>query len=164
MKRSHWGALALFTLLGTFAAATVAAPPAAIKLDIAVQKEIAIKDPGGVQKVQLVEPKLVVPGDAVVYRITYTNVGKEPTSAVVVNNRVPEHMTYIPATAEGANTNILFSVDGTVFGPPEKLKVRLPDGTERPATVKDISYIRWLVASEVQPGGSGTVSYKARLD
>jgi uncharacterized repeat protein (TIGR01451 family) len=164
MERSHLGALALSTLLATFAATAAAAPPSAIKLDIAVQKEIAIKDPTGVQKVQLVEPKLVVPGDAVVYRITYTNVGKEPTTAVVVNNKVPEHMTYIPATAEGANTRILFSVDGTDFGPPEALKVRKPDGTERPATAEDIAYIRWLVSSEVQPGGSGTVSYKARLE
>lgn len=155
--------LALALLFSALASPARAEPSSHIQLDMAVVKEITVKDATGAPKVELVEPKIVVPGDEVIYRITYTNVGKEPTTSVVVTNRIPEHMTYVRNTAQGANTDVLFSVDGTLFAPRERLTVRTPEGEERPATEQELAFIRWVVNLAVPPGAGGTVSYRARL-
>ena len=134
-----------------------------IQLEMVVRKEITTTDAKGTKKVELVEPKLVVPGEEVIYRIVYTNVGAEPTSSVVVTNRIPEHMTYVGASAEGKNAAVLFSVDGTEFAARDRLRVRTPEGELRPAADQDLTHIRWIVNGDVQPGKTGSVAYRARL-
>jgi uncharacterized repeat protein (TIGR01451 family) len=134
-----------------------------IKLEMVVRKEITVTDPNGAKKVELVDPKLVVPGDEVIYRINYTNVGKEPTTSVVVTNRIPEHMTYVRDSAGGDHTNVLFSVDGTAFAPRDRLQVKTPEGKLRPAHDEELTHVRWIVNADVPPGQGGTVAYHARL-
>ena len=163
MKRIGLRVLAIPLLFFALVSPARGEPASHIQLDMSVVKEITVKDANGESKVELVEPKLVVPGDEVIYKITYTNVGKEPTTSVVVTNRIPEHMTYVRDTAEGANTDVVFSIDGSKFAPREQLTVRTPEGKERPATEQDLTFIRWVVNSAVTPGERGTVSYRARL-
>ncbi len=165
MKRSG---LYSITSLILFTVSLLASPARAetaghIKLEMAVQKEITVTEKDGTQKVQLVEPKIAVPGDEMIYTITYTNVSIEPTTAVVVTDRIPEQMTYVQNTAKGERTGVLFSIDGVEFAAQEQLKVRAADGGWRPATERDLTYVRWVVNATVPPGESGSVSYRARL-
>lgn len=134
-----------------------------IKLEMLVQKEITVTDETGAKKVELVEPKLVVPGDEVIYTITYTNVGKESATSIVVTNRIPEHMTYVRDTAGGANASVLFSADGADFAARSLVRVRTPEGNGRPAEDQELTHIRWVVNADVLPGKGGTVAYRARL-
>jgi len=128
-----------------------------------VRKEITVTDEAGANKVELVEPKLVVPGDEVIYTITYTNFGQASATSIVVTNQIPEHMTYVRDTAGGANASVLFSADGAEFAARSLVRVHTPDGKVRPAEDQDLTHIRWVVNADVLPGKGGTVAYRARL-
>lgn len=157
----HAGALLLGAL--AFVPMARAEGPEHIKVSITAQKEVTVVDKSGVTKVELVEPAKVLPGDEIVYNITYANTGGDPTNKVVVTNKIPAQMTYVRDTAEGANTKILFSADGAAFVPREQVMVRTPEGEMRPATEKELTHIRWVVNAAVMPGEAGTVSYRARV-
>jgi uncharacterized repeat protein (TIGR01451 family) len=106
----------------------------------------------------------VVPGDTVIYTITYTNNGEKPATNVAINNPVPENMLYVDKSAEGTGTRIVFSVDnGKSYSPLASLKVRNKAGKERPARPDDITNLKWTLEKPLEPGGKGTVSYKAKV-
>ncbi len=106
----------------------------------------------------------VVPGDVITYTLTYSNRGKQPATGVVITDPVPAHMTYIDKSAEGRGTTVDFSVDGgKSYGLPVNLKIRETPGKTRPALAQDYTHVRWVVKGAVAPGGSGTVSFKAKV-
>ena len=149
--------------VGLFVSAPRAESTDSITLEMAAHKEITVTDETGAKRVELVEPKVVVPGDEVIYTITYTNVGRESATSIVVTNHIPEQMTYVRDTAGGANASVLFSTDGSEFAARNALRVRTPEGGLRPAEDRDLTHIRWVVSADVPPGKKGTVAYRARL-
>ena len=152
-------------LLIIFAFANVAlADDNQIKLQMVVEKETTVTDANGEKKTVLVEPKLVIPGDEVIYTIVYTNVGDKDATDVVITNPVAEHTVYTADSAAGDGTEISFSVDGGKhFASPDELTVTTPDGEERPASAADYNAIRWVVTTPVSPNSEGTVTYRARV-
>lgn len=106
----------------------------------------------------------VVPGDTVIFTITYVNNGDKPAANVAVKNPVPGQMLYLDKSAEGAGTSIDFSVDkGRTYGSAGALKVKTSDGKERPAAAADITHIRWTLEKPVTPGATGSVSFRAKV-
>lgn len=160
MNRSPTTAATVVALLFAVAPALSAEQ---LELTMVAEKEVTVRDDTGETRVERVRPDLVVPGEEVIYTISYANPLAEPADNVVITNPLPEHMTYSAGTAEGVDTEILFSVDGSRFDRPGALTVRVEDGTERPATVEDYTHIRWLLKASVLPGATGQVSYRARL-
>ena len=135
-----------------------------IKLKMVVEKETTVTMPDGEKKTVRVEPKLVVPGDEVIYTIIYSNVGDKDATDVVITNPIAEHTVYTADSAGGDGTEISFSVDGGKhFGRPDELTVTTPDGEERSATAADYNAIRWLVTSPVPPNSEGRVAYRVRV-
>lgn len=111
-------------------------------------------------------PVKIVPGDEVVYTVTYANKTGKPADQVVVTNPVPKHTRYKDGTAAGAGTDISFSVDGgKTFATPDKLTVTTTDkggkAVVRPATAQDYTHIRWVIRQSVAPGRSGSVTFHA---
>jgi len=137
-----------------------------IELKMVVEQEVTVTNEDGEKTVERTEAKLVLPGDEVIYTITYRNIGEEEATNVVITNPIPQHMIYKAGTALGDGTEIVYSVDGSHFDLADKLKVKLPlpDAGERPATVQDYSHIRWILKTPVAPGKTGEVSYRARLE
>ena len=116
-----------------------------------------------VKRVEVSKAK-VVPGDTVIFTTTYTNTGKQPADKVVITNPMPEHMDYIDQSAEGKGAKIEFSVDkGKTYGTPDKLMVTDAQGKARKAGPKDYTTIRWTLVKSVPPGGTGSVSFRARV-
>lgn len=135
-----------------------------ITLQMFVEQEVTVDDENGDRKVTRVPPQLVTPGDEVIYRIVYTNVGDRPATDVVITNPVPEHMAYSDGSAAGTNTSVSFSVDdGRHFASPDELTVTGADGEERPASAADYTAIRWLITAPVPPGATGELTYRARV-
>ncbi len=128
-----------------------------IELKMVVEQEVTVANEYGEKTVERTGAKLVLPGDEVIYTITYRNIGEKEATDVVISNPIPEHMIYIAGTALGDGTDIIYSVDGSHFGTADKLKVELPlpDGGERPATAQDYSHIRWILKMPVAPGKTG---------
>ena len=134
-------------------------------LTVVAWEEVEVTDANGDVELQRVEAASIVPGDTVVYVISYVYGGEEPAEDVVINNPIPEFMLYQEGTAVGVGTTTTFSVDGgEAFDTPENLSVVEDDGTARAASVSDYTTIRWTFNAQVLPEAEGYVEYRATLE
>ena len=158
---------ALLALVLAFALPAAAAPASSsgsIELMIVGQMEQEYRNDKGEKATRLVPITKVVPGDEVIYTITYVNKGAQPTERVVVTDPIPPEVTYVDGSAFGAGTDIEFSADkGKTWGKPGTLKVKGADGKERAAVAADFTHVRWKLAAAVQPGQKGFVRFRAVL-
>lgn len=124
------------------------------------QEVEVVKDGKKVKQRQTLSKAL--PGQEVIYQITYLNTGAKPVDNVVINNPVPSNLSYQGGTAQGEGTRIEYSVDGgKTFGAMETLSVKGADGSSRAAKSQDVTHLRWTVITPVKPGAKGTVGYRA---
>lgn len=128
-----------------------------------VQKEIVVESDDGELTTQLVEAQSVVPGEKVVYTITFRNVGDAAAENVVITNPISESLTYVAGSASNGDMRIEFSADGgETFGLASEL--RIVDGeTERPATTRDYTHVRWVMKNQLEVGAEGSASFAAVL-
>jgi uncharacterized repeat protein (TIGR01451 family) len=116
-----------------------------------------------VKRVDVAKAK-VVPGYVVIFTTIYANVGKKPAEKVVITNPMPEHMDYVDQSAEGKGTKIDFSVDkGKSYGTPDTLTVIDAQGKKRKAVPADYTGIKWTLDKPLPPGGTGSVSFRAKV-
>lgn len=153
-------AVSAILLVATVPSAVAGAEP--IELKVVAEQEVTVTNEEGQEEVVRVEPKLVTPGEDVIYTISYTNLGAEPADNVVITNPVPGHMVYLPGSADGSNTTIEFSLDGVSFDSPENLRITTEMGPKQ-ATADDYTHVRWVVMAPLESGAGGEVSYRARL-
>ena len=149
--------LAIAALLA-FGVSGVAHAQVALENKVFVESFVAAKD--GTMDRQLKPATTVVPGDRLVYVITYRNNGKQSSSDVVVNNPISPTVEFIGEETAGAE----MSIDGgKTYGQLAQMRMRNPDGSQRAARRSDVTHLRWRLAGTLAPGASGQVSFKARL-
>jgi len=138
-----------------------------LALTLAAQKEVTVKDAEGKTKVEWQEVRDVKPGDILKYTITYRNVGTVEARDGRVVDPVPQETAYVSGSVEGKDAAITFSLDGKTFQDPPllKYKVRQADGTEAEyqATPEMYTHIQWKLLKPVPPGGTGSLSFKAKV-
>lgn len=170
-SRSGWAARAVVMALGVAGTGLVLlADPlpaqAAAKLELKTEsfREVSRTGKDGAKVVMREPVTKAVPGQEIIYVITYRNPGTVPAADVRVDNAVPKGLVYRPGSAEGAGTRIELSVDGGKhFGELGSARVVQPGGASRPARGEDVTNIRWLVLQPVEPGAEGSVSYRVLL-
>ncbi|MCH7510421.1 MAG: DUF11 domain-containing protein [Proteobacteria bacterium] len=153
-------------LLALFLMSFVATPQetGVIQIQTSADVEIIETDASGETVTRLEPASKVVPGDIVIYTVSFSNTGSEPAENVVITNPVPRHMEYVDGTAFGPGADISFSIDGgQSWGMPEELVVTAADGSERPAVASDYTDIRWILRNELQPGAQGFARFRTRL-
>lgn len=129
-----------------------------------VQKEEVTINNNGETERRLVTAETVVPGDDVVYTITFTNISEESAENVVITNPISNDLTYVAGSAFGPGTVIEFSVDGgQTFGQADELVVEA-DGGQRPAGADDFTHVRWTMESRLEAGAQGMARFRARLN
>jgi uncharacterized repeat protein (TIGR01451 family) len=129
-----------------------------------VQKEEVTVDESGEPASKLVEANTVVPGDRVIYTITFRNTSEEAAENVVITNPISESLTYVAGSAFGPGTIIEFSVDGgQTYAPADQLTIT-EDGETRSAHPGDFTHIRWVMQNELAAGAQGTARFAAVLD
>jgi uncharacterized repeat protein (TIGR01451 family) len=141
----------------TVAMPALAADPLTLTSDVRVEKRVAAAD--GTTRTTLVKPDRVVPGDRVVFVLSYRNTGSQPLSNVVLANPVPKHMAY-RAAAQGTATPDL-SVDGKNYGTLTALRVPAVSGGTRPAGPDDVTTVRWRLPSPIAAGSEGKLAFQA---
>ena len=130
-----------------------------IRITNSAYQEVVVKaDDGSVSK-KLVPAARVVPGDDVVYELSYANHGDASASNVRLDNPVPKELVFVDAPIPPAVVSV---DDGKHFAALDELTIPLADGTSRPAQPADITNLRWIVAT-LAPGASGKVVYRARV-
>jgi len=133
--------------------------------DIVVQSiaetEVVVTNKAGRKEKKRQPVALAVPGSQVIYTTRFTNKGAKPAGNVIINNPIPENTVFVIGSAFGSSTEITYSVDhGKSYDLPNKLKVKIPGGTERPAEPRDYTHIRWRYLGELAPGKRGDVGFR----
>ncbi|WP_422061254.1 hypothetical protein [Sphingopyxis sp.] len=129
-----------------------------VALDNNVFVERVTTDAGGKERVLLEEPKIVVPGDRLVFVLNYRNASAQPADKFVITNPMPSAVRFAGA---GSASAPLVSVDGgKAWGLLETLSVIQPDGTRRAAQPADVTHIRWAFQKPIPAGATGKLMFR----
>jgi uncharacterized repeat protein (TIGR01451 family) len=167
-KQNTARALATAVGLALAAAAAHAAQPApaggaCVSLETQALQEQSVTGADGAKKLTLAPATKVVPGDNVVWQTTARNSCASAAANVVINQAVPEHMTLVADSAAGAESRVLYSLDGKSFVALADLTVTEADGSKRPARAEDVRHVRWMLNGSIGANQSVSVRYSARL-
>jgi len=147
---------ALFLLIAALAPAQAFAANQ-VALDNNVFVERVTTDAAGKQRVLLEEPKVVVPGDRLVFVLNYRNAGAPPADKFVITNPMPSAVRF----AGAGDTPPLVSVDGgKMWGQLADLTVPMADGTRRPAQPADVTHVRWAFQKPIPAGATGKLIFR----
>jgi uncharacterized repeat protein (TIGR01451 family) len=133
-----------------------------LELSIVVEKVVETDQGDGATKTDLVPVEVALPGDEVVYTVTFSNVSTQPADNVRITNPIPSEMRYLANTAFGPGSNVLYSVDGGLtYGAPKELAVTADDGSRRAADASDYTHIRWVLNAPLDAGAKGFARFRA---
>lgn len=128
-----------------------------VALDNKVFVERITTDAEGKQRVLLEEPKVVVPGDRLVFVLAYRNTGARPADQFTVTNPMPAAVRF----AGAGDTPPLVSVDGgKLWGQLADLSIEQADGTRRAAQASDVTHVRWAFQKAIPAGGTGKLMFR----
>lgn len=151
-------------ILIVFSAAAAAQGQAHLAVQTTVQKEQVVINEKGESETRLVSAEVVVPGESVIYTITFRNVSSEPADDVVITNPIAEDLMYVEGSAFGPGMDIQFSVDGGVtFAAANELTV-VEDGEVRDAQAGDFTHVRWVLRNDLEVGAQGMARFAAVLE
>ena len=147
-----------FLLIANFASAQNVGPVSFANI---AQKQVITVDSNGNEAVELTDVGVMVPGDTVIYTSTFTNIGGQTVSNIVVNNPIPTNTKYVIFSAQGANTLVSFSIDGgATYAAPADLTVTEASGVSRAAKPEEYTDIRWVYEADLAATESSSVNFK----
>ncbi|MEM9171267.1 MAG: hypothetical protein AAGA84_01045 [Pseudomonadota bacterium] len=155
----------LLAVAGTMIlSAGAAAQEGKVELRTVVEKEQTTVNQEGETVTKLVPADKVVPGDVVIYTVTYTNVADQAVENIVITNPIADELEYVFDSAFAPGADISFSVDGgNAFASLDELTVNR-DGQPVPASASDLTHIRWTLDGQLDPGAQGFARFRARLN
>jgi uncharacterized repeat protein (TIGR01451 family) len=135
--------------------AVFAADSVALSSMVFVEKTIADSD--GKAKVTLHEPKVVTPGDRLIFILNYQNRGSAAANNFVVTNPLPNAVAYQGTADSSAEVSI---DGGKIWGRLAELKA--PDGANRwrSARPEDVTHVRWTMKQAIPAGAQGKLSFR----
>ena len=144
--------------------ALLAPAAASASAGVTLQSEVFVErtatDAAGKQKTTLEPPKVVTPGDKLLFVITYRNGAAAPASGFVLTNPLPAAVAFAGTEASGAD----LSVDGgKKWGALDALRIANADGTSRPAAPADVTHIRWRFGQAIPAGQGGKLSFRGTV-
>jgi uncharacterized repeat protein (TIGR01451 family) len=129
--------------------------------DVALESQVFVerisKDQLGRRKLVLEAPKLVVPGDRLVFILKYRNVSDRSAKNFVVTNPMPNAVMFQGAADDRAQVSVN---GGLNWGRLDVLKVRESKGLLRNARLEDVTHVRWPLARPIPVGGTGRLSFR----
>ncbi len=129
--------------------------------DVALESQVFVervsKDKLGRRKLVLEAPKIVVPGDRLVYILKYRNVSDRSAKTYFVTNPMPSAVMFQGAAEDSAQVSVN---GGLNWGRLETLKIREIGGGLRSARLEDVTHVRWPMARPIPVGGSGRLSFR----
>jgi uncharacterized repeat protein (TIGR01451 family) len=133
-----------------------------LELSTVVEKVVEVKQGDGATKTDLVPVDVALPGDEVVYTVSFSNVSKQAADNIRITNPIPSEMRYLANTAFGPGSDVLYSVDGGLtYGAPKELTVKADDGSKRVADAADYTHIRWVLKAPLDAGAKGFARFRA---
>ena len=134
-----------------------------LKVTSKVQKMLIVNK-AGKKSYKFIPAAKVLPGEIVQYNTFFENISNKPAGNINIVNPIPKHTVYLPHSAQGKNTQSVFSVDGGKhYGKAGTLKVRGRDGKLYPAKPSDYTHIRWQYQGSLAPKAKQAVAFRVRL-
>ena len=147
----------IFALMAAFLLPQAAIASQSVSLSSEVFLEKSISDGDGQVKIVLYEPKVVTPGDKLIFFLNYHNFGAAPAANFVVTNPLPGAVAFQGSNDAAAQ----LSVDnGKHWGILSALKIYAAGGTWRPAQMEDVTHVRWTMRAPIPAGGQGKLSFR----
>ena len=153
---------ALLALTGVYSSSTFAADDA-VKVTSIAQTEIEITDKKGRKTLKRVPVDKAIPGTEVIFTTVFENLIDKSANDITINNPIPPETEYKAGSAFGKDCEILFSIDGKIFGHAEDLKVKGDDNQERIALPREYTHIRWNYKVPLAKGKPGEVGFRATI-
>ena len=158
MNFKHWA-------IAIIAPICFALPAQAMTASQKVEVERQVKQSDGSLKTIMTAPDKVLPGDVMVYTVSYYNNKQDVTENFRLDMPIPREITFTEGSANRENANVLYSVDnGATYQSRDALRMTLPTGESRAASASDITHIRWTLNNDIQPGERGEIRFKGRLN
>lgn len=127
-----------------------------VTLSSMVLLERTVSDSAGRNRIVLEEPKMVTPGDRLVFILAYRNAGHVPASDFIVTNPLPAAVAF-----QGAADGAQVSIDGgKSWGTLPALRMREADGHWRNARPEDVTHLRWALKQAIPAGAQGKLSFR----
>ena len=102
------------------------------------------------------------PADQLILTVRFTNAGDDVIDSIRITSPVPADVQYVPHSASGPGSEVLFSVDsGRSFGRPDELTLAGPDGGVRDADAADYTHVRWVLRAPLDAGATGIARFRA---
>jgi len=134
-----------------------------LKVTSKVQKMVVVNK-AGKKSYQFVPADKVLPGEIIQYNTFFQNISNKPANNINIVNPIPKHTVYLPNSAQGKNTQAVFSVDGGKhYGTASTLKVRGKDGKWHQAKPSDYTHIQWQYKGSLAPKAQQAVAFSVRL-
>lgn len=135
--------------------AAFAASPVELSSDVFIERQKQRAD-GTVAKV-LEEPKMVTPGDNLVFVVKFKNTGAKAAEKFVVTNPLPKAVAF-NGTSDGME---MVSIDGgKSWGFLSQLRIGDTQGRARPALMADVTHIRWNLNQSLPAGSEGKLIFR----
>lgn len=136
-------------------ASLFAATPLQLSSDVFVERQVVRGD--GSKTIVLEAPKMVTPGDKLVFVVKYKNVGSATASNFVVTNPLPSAVAF-NGTSDGLE---IVSIDGgKSWGTLGALRVTKTNGSTRTAERGDVTHIKWNLNQPLTAGAEGKLIFR----
>lgn len=136
-----------------------------VSVEITAEKVVFVEK-NGKQVESLVAAQDVLPGDVLVYTLSYVNKGNKDALNIELVDPIPESTVFIADSAFGPGASVLFSIDqGKTFKKPSLLSYEVDVAgkkVKRSASPEEYTHIRWIV-EKVAPNKSGVAGFRARV-
>jgi len=170
-------ALALASSTQAYAQAAPAAQSVKLSSKAMVERIEKAADGSDLAVLKTPDDVIIVPGDTIVFTISYVNSSAEPATGFRATNPMPGAIRFVEAAEDWA---VVSADGGKTFGKLGELTIterieepavydddtgakisdaRSQDVT-RNATHADVTHVRWNFADAIAPGNSGSVSYR----
>lgn len=155
-------ALLLCAASGTLPAQPPVQAPLELVVSSTLERIVAASTDAGVGEVQITADTVASHADQLILSVRFTNASEQLLDNVRVTSPVPGDVKYVPQSASGPGSDVLFSIDhGRTFGRPEELTVAAPDGGTRVADAADYTHVRWILTAPLDAGATGIARYRA---
>ena len=147
-------------------AAAPAQPAAHAPRDLVVsstlERIVAASADGNPAEVRIAADTVASHADQLIVSVRFTNTGESVVDTVRITSPIPGDVKYVPGSASGPGSEVLFSVDnGRSFGKPDELRLQTADGGSRKADAADYTHVRWVLSGPLDVGAMGIARFRA---
>jgi uncharacterized repeat protein (TIGR01451 family) len=116
----------------------------------------------GPAAVQITAATVASHADQLIVSVKFANTSDAVVDSVRITSPVPADVQYVPGSASGPGSEVLFSIDnGRTFGRPDELRVAGPNGGARAASAADYTHVRWVLHAPLDAGATGVARFRA---